>query len=258
MVISDVLGDPLDIIGSGPTVDDTGTPAEALAILEKFGSRGAGIAAAVFDYLQAAKEHDKDARCPTTNLVIGNNATAVEAARREAAALGYEVSVMPTVVHEGYAEDVGQAACASAAAESQAHRGVSDQRWRAGREARRCGAARPGRRNQQLVLAAAESLAVQRATGFALLSAGTDGEDGPTDAAGAFVDENIIAAAATRGLNIDDYLQRNDAYHFFQPLDALIKTGPTHTNVCDVRVVLKMADVFFRPVFVSGSQVPCN
>ncbi|NQT17016.1 MAG: glycerate kinase, partial [Planctomycetes bacterium] len=95
-----------------------------------------------------------------------------------------------------------------------------------------------GGRSQQLVLAALEKLAVDGARGIVLLSGGTDGEDGPTDAAGAILDASILAAAGEHGLDPAHYLARNDAYHFFQPLAALIKTGPTHTNVCDLRVVV--------------------
>jgi glycerate 2-kinase len=95
-----------------------------------------------------------------------------------------------------------------------------------------------GGRNQQLALAALEALASDGGDGIALLSGGTDGEDGPTDAAGAFVDAQVIAAARDAGLHAADYLRNNDAYHFFEPLGALIKTGPTHTNVCDLRVVV--------------------
>src|SRR5437773_12336429 len=95
-----------------------------------------------------------------------------------------------------------------------------------------------GGRNQQLVLAALERLAPEGMHGIALLSGGTDGEDGPTDAAGALIDERVLAEARRQGLDIADHLARNDAYHFFAPLGALITTGPTHTNVCDVRVVV--------------------
>jgi hydroxypyruvate reductase len=94
-----------------------------------------------------------------------------------------------------------------------------------------------GGRNQQLVLAALESLWDGGAHDMAFLSGGTDGEDGPTDAAGAFFDASILAAARERGLSPREFLARNDAYRFFAPLDALLKTGPTHTNVCDLRVV---------------------
>ena len=73
---------------------------------------------------------------------------------------------------------------------------------------------------------------------MAFLSGGTDGEDGPTDAAGAFFDAAILHAARKQGLSPQEFLARNDAYHFFTLLDGLLKTGPTHTNVCDVRVVV--------------------
>jgi hydroxypyruvate reductase len=81
-------------------------------------------------------------------------------------------------------------------------------------------------------------LADDGAAGIVLLSGGTDGEDGPTDAAGALLDAEVLAAAKQRGLDPADFLARNDAYRFFEPLGALIKTGPTHTNVCDLRVVV--------------------
>jgi hydroxypyruvate reductase len=95
-----------------------------------------------------------------------------------------------------------------------------------------------GGRNQQLVLAAVERLAGDNRSGIVILSGGTDGEDGPTDAAGAFADAEVIEQAERLGLDPSDYLARNDAYHWFEPLGALVKTGPTDTNVCDVRVVL--------------------
>ena len=108
-----------------------------------------------------------------------------------------------------------------------------------------------GGRNQQLVLAALQTFLDEHADclragtaaahpleGIALLSGGTDGEDGPTDAAGAVVDAQLVAAMTARGLRPAEFLRRNDAYRFFERLGGLIKTGPTHTNVCDVRVVV--------------------
>ena len=95
-----------------------------------------------------------------------------------------------------------------------------------------------GGRNQQLVLAAAARLKGEDAGSFLILSGGTDGEDGPTDAAGAWLDGEILREAGRRNLDPGAYLARNDAYRWFEPLGALLKTGPTHTNVCDVRVVL--------------------
>jgi glycerate-2-kinase len=99
-----------------------------------------------------------------------------------------------------------------------------------------------GGRNQQLALAAIQELTDSGRSEFprniAILSAGTDGEDGPTDAAGAVADADVFRAAERANLAVGDYLDRNDAYHFFAAAGGLLKTGPTHTNVCDLRVVV--------------------
>ncbi|REK12072.1 MAG: DUF4147 domain-containing protein [Planctomycetota bacterium] len=239
LVISDVLGDPLDVIASGLTVEDTSTPADAVAILEHYHARQHGIDSRVFDALELrAQEPPEPIRCRVTNHVIGNNAVAVDAAAAEAKRLGYAVQSHSEVKSEGAAEDVGrelaQAAlemrsggeytCLISGGEPTVKLVESSRRGKGGR-------------NQQLVLAAVEALADDPA-GILILSGGTDGEDGPTDAAGAFADAEIIAAAQEENLAPADYLARNDAYHWFEPLGALLKTGPTHTNVCDVRVVL--------------------
>jgi glycerate 2-kinase len=93
-----------------------------------------------------------------------------------------------------------------------------------------------GGRNQEFVLAAA--IALQGAPHTTILSAGTDGIDGPTDAAGAVADGETVARAASAGIDARAYLANNDSYHFFEPLNALLKTGPTGTNVMDVRLLL--------------------
>jgi glycerate 2-kinase len=238
LVISDVIGDPLDIIASGPTVRDTSTPAEALAVLEKYQAREAGISAAVFEHLRrAASQSPPHYHSESINLVIGNNALAVDAAGVEAERLGYSF-VMDAARHlEGPAEEIGRH-LASMALSMRSQSGP-DCLITGGEPVVKLiesGRRGKGGRNQQLALAALEKLG--DATGIALVAGGTDGEDGPTDAAGAFVDSEVIASARRLGLVPADFLARNDAYRFFEPLDALIKTGPTHTNVCDVRVVV--------------------
>ncbi|MGH7139979.1 MAG: MOFRL family protein, partial [Pirellulales bacterium] len=95
-----------------------------------------------------------------------------------------------------------------------------------------------GGRNQEFVLAAALKLGRAGLRDTVVLSGGTDGEDGPTDAAGALVDAEVCRSAARLGLDAGDYLKRCDAYPFFTATGGLIKTGPTHTNVCDLRVVV--------------------
>jgi hydroxypyruvate reductase len=248
LVISDVLGDPLDVIGSGPTVPDTATAADALAILERFHARQSGASPAVFDYLAAkAAANVPPARpsCQVTNRVIGNNALAVDAAGMEAERLGYSHAMDAATELEGAAEDVG-VHLARMAREMLSRPGPNCLITGGEPTVKLAPAAIRGKggRNQQLVLAAlvemrnAECEMRNGGEEVALLSGGTDGEDGPTDAAGAILDPGLFARLAASNLDPADFLRRNDAYHFFEPLGGLIKTGPTHTNVCDVRVVL--------------------
>jgi hydroxypyruvate reductase len=243
LIISDVLGNPLDAIASGPTADDSSTPRAALAILKQFGA-DARIAPTAFDYLQkTVNSRGLTARGMESlnkNFIIADNAMAVAAAAQEAARLGYAVEAESAAQSEGLAEEIGR---------QLAKKALAMKRRSAGRPTCFISGGEPvvrlvessrrglGGRNQQLTLAALQRLSDAGAAGVALLSGGTDGEDGPTDAAGAFVDSAVMEAARQRGFNAADYLARNDAYRFFSPLDALIKTGPTQTNVCDVRVV---------------------
>jgi glycerate 2-kinase len=253
LIISDVLGDPLDVIASGPTVPDATTAEDALQVLEQFHARAAGISPAVFAALQAARAA-RDATlpapaCRVINCVIGNNAVAVDAAGAEAERRGYSHAMVAARQLEGDAETIGRHLAAMA----------RHMRNTAGPDCLISGGEPTvtlapagqrglGGRNQQLVLAALQDFLVARSAsdqrtdaplaGALILSGGTDGEDGPTDAAGALVDGPLADAVVARGLDVSDYLRRNDAYHLLASLGALIKTGPTHTNVCDVRVVL--------------------
>ncbi len=253
LIISDVLGDPLDVIASGPTVADTSTAADALAVLERFGGREVGIPQSVFDALHGRARlppnHDSSAGASPShvvNLVIGNNALAVDAAGVEAERRGYSHAMHAATKLEGPAEDVGRH-LAGMALRMRTQSGpdclitggepvvqLVDESVRG-----------TGGRNQQLVLAALVELLNKQSSassnplaGICLLSGGTDGEDGPTDAAGAFIDEAVTGAMREHGFDPVEFLRRNDAYNFFAPLGGLIKTGPTDTNVCDVRVVV--------------------
>lgn len=247
LIISDVAGDPLDVIASGPTVPDLSTPADALAVLHKYAAQGAQFPAPVLTYLQRHRvqlaSHPRQPRAAVANLVIANNATAVDAAGMEAERRGYSHAMQSSKTLEGAAEDVGRHLARLAVAmlmQSGPDCLIS------GGEPVVTLAPVPrrglGGRNQQLALAALQELVNIRgqhaARGLTLLSAGSDGEDGPTDAAGAVIDEAVAAAAHESGLSPADYLNRNDAYHFFDATGGLIRTGPTHTNVCDLRVVL--------------------
>jgi hydroxypyruvate reductase len=241
LIISDVLGDPLDVIASGPTVPDRSTPEQALAVMKQFLAREAGVSPALLRCLEQRqpRAHGAAPVCRVDNLVIGNNARAVDAAGAEAVALGYTPAIHVATSLEGQAEDVGRHH-AQMARRMLAHPGPDclvtggEPVVRLVDESRRG----KGGRNQQLVLAALIALADTGLQGSIVLSGGTDGEDGPTDAAGAFADAQVSQAAQAAGLDPADYLARNDAYRFFEPLGGLIKSGPTHTNVCDLRVVL--------------------
>ncbi len=238
LVISDVLGDPLDLIASGPTVQSDASPARALEVLERYNARAGGISERVFRALDAPRERPRAATCTVTNRVIGNNGTAVAAATGKAIQLGYATESTWAEKPEGPAEDVGRNLANHACA--MRHRPGRNCLVSGGEPTVKLAPAERrglGGRNQQLVLAAAERLD-KHAGGILILSGGTDGEDGPTDAAGAFVDEAMLDEARRLGLACGDYLRRNDAYHWFEPLGGLVKTGPTDTNVCDVRVVL--------------------
>jgi hydroxypyruvate reductase len=246
LIISDVLGDPLDLIASGPTADDRSTPAEALAILAKFDPGQTAIPAAVYEYLRRKSQNSvppASTRLRAENHILANNATAVDAAGIEAVQLGYAHAMTAATRPQGQVEPIGRHLadmgigmrnspgpdCLISGGEGVVRLVDSSRRGLGGR-------------NQQLALAALIELAKHGSSGIALVSAGTDGEDGPTDAAGAIVDADGIARARQLNLNAEDYLQRNDAYRFFESIDGLLKTGPTHTNVGDLRVVVVSRD----------------
>jgi len=245
MILSDVMGDPIEIIASGPTVACRATPNDALEVLRRRGANGPEFerVIAALERCRATPTSPKVASggqaCAVTNAISGNNALAIDAAGLEAERLGYSHAMTSAAGGEGIADEVGAKLadlalamrrdagpdCLVSGGEPVARLAPPEIRGRGGR-------------NQQLALAALCRLAPSWPSGALVLSGGTDGEDGPTDAAGAWVDDEVVAAARRLGLDPEDHLRRNDAYTFFEQTASLIKTGPTHTNVCDVRVVL--------------------
>jgi hydroxypyruvate reductase len=242
LIISDVLGDPLDVIASGPTVADSSTRTDALAVLSRFDRERAQVAASIYRVLENAKQiASPHPSSRVINEVIGNLAVAVDAAGMEAERRGYSHAMLVARALEGPAEEIGRH-LADMALQMRSEEGPDclitggEPIVQLAPESERG----LGGRNQQLVLAAVDQLRSRGSfgEGMVLLSGGTDGEDGPTDAAGALVDEAIIELAATLGLDSADDLRRNNAYRYFDACGGLIKTGPTHTNVCDIRVVV--------------------
>lgn len=241
LAISDVLGDPLDLIASGPTVQPDSTPRDALAVLESLGLENEERVGPIADFLRS-KQHaplDKpNARCDY--VLLANNAMAVDAAGMEAERLGYNHAMQSASASEGAAEEVGRHLADMAIAMRDSEQTHGPNCLISGGEPTVTLAPEAirgrGGRNQQLMLAAMQQMGDCR--GMAVLSGGADGEDGPTDAAGAFADASIAREAATKKLNAAESLRRNDAYTFFEQCGGLLRTGPTHTNVCDLRVVL--------------------
>ncbi len=247
LILSDVVGDPLDVIASGPTVPDPTTFAAALAILGRFGITGK-VPASIRARLEAGARGERPetpkpgdpAFRRTVDLLVGSNAQAVAAAASEARRRGYRTLVLSTTV-TGESREVASV-----------HAALARELARSGHPLRRpacllsggettvtlTGSGKGGR-NQEFALAAA--LGIEGLEGIAVLAAGTDGTDGPTDAAGAFVDGTTVARARAAGLDPRAALDGHDAYPLFTALGDLVITGPTRTNVMDLDLVLAAA-----------------
>lgn len=241
LVLSDVIGDDLSVIGSGPTWPDASTFADARAILARYDLLDQ-VPAAVRRHLDAAAEETPKPGDPAFanahTHIVGSNRIAVDACASEAKRRGYRPLVLSTTM-EGETRDVARTHAAIAREiRSSARPAKPPVCLISGGETtvtiRETGG--QGGRNQEFVLAAAIDLA--GLDGVCVLSGGTDGTDGPTDAAGAIADGATIARAAALGLNAAQSLAGHDSYRFFDPLGDLISTGPTGTNVMDLRLVL--------------------
>lgn len=244
LMLSDVIGDNLDVIGSGPTAPDDSTFAAAMGILRKYGIE-ARVPATIRERLERGmageiEETPKPGEAvfeKVRNIVVGSNVLAVNAAVERAKALGYRTLVLSTFV-EGETRDVAGVHAAIAREIHASGRPVKAPACviTGGETTVTIHGDGLGGRNQEFVLAAA--MGVDGLAGTVVLSGGTDGSDGPTDAAGAIADGQTMSRARAMSLEAAAYLGRNDSYHFFEQLGDLVKTGPTNTNVMDVRMVL--------------------
>jgi glycerate 2-kinase len=244
LILSDVIGDDLDVIGSGPTVADSTTLADARAVFEKYGIWDK-VPVGVRERLSlGASETPKPGDrifARVQNLIVGSNRLAVNAAVQQAKALGYRTLVLATGI-QGEAREVARVYAAIAKEIRATGRPVKAPACviSGGETTVTIHGDGLGGRNQEFALAAAEDIA--GIEGVVILSAGTDGADGPTDAAGAIVDGTTIARAERVGLEAGAMLGKNDSYHFFEGLGDSIKTGPTGTNVADIQVILVGGD----------------
>ena len=226
IVLSDILGDPLDMIASGPVVPDRSTCAQAQAIAETYGLRLSGAARACLQQ-ETPKVLDN-----VETHITGSVRELCAAAAAACGQLGYQ-PVLLTDHLDCEAREAGR--FLADIARTHAGRGQKAAYLAGGETVVRLTGHGLGGRNQELALAAAPGLAGLPA---AVFSVGSDGTDGPTDAAGGYVDGDTAAALAARGLDAGAVLADNDAYHALQAVDGLIVTGPTGTNVNDVAVVL--------------------
>jgi hydroxypyruvate reductase/glycerate 2-kinase len=244
LIVSDVVGDPLDVIASGPTSPDPTTFAEAIEVMRRYGLLAAAPASVVRHLERGCAgevpETPKVAAANVENRIIGSNRVALGAARRAAEALGYRVLDLGAFI-EGETRAVATAvaglvrsiqsdgapiappACVLIGGETTVTLGENPGK---------------GGRNQEFVLAMLAKLGVEGMRGVTVLSGGTDGEDGPTDAAGAVADAETLAQVPGGCVSVSEHLASHDAYPLLDRAGALIKSGLTGTNVMDVRIVL--------------------
>ena len=244
LILSDVVGDRLDVIASGPTVPDASTFADCHEIVSRYGLLDQ-LPPSIREHLQrgAASQAPETPKAGEPifarqqTVLIGNNRMALQAAAQQARDLGYTPLILTSAI-QGEAREIARL-----------HAAIAD-------ETRQSGLPLPppacilaggettvtlrgngkGGRNQEFALAAAIDL--DGLDGVVVLSGGTDGTDGPTDAAGAIVDGQTVNRARALGLRPEEAIERSDSYHFFEALDDLLITGPTGTNVMDIYMLL--------------------
>lgn len=243
LILSDVVGNPLNVIASGPTVPDPTTFADALAIIERYAVAN-HVPPSIMEYLQRGLagefpetlKPDDAHSINVQNVLIGSNELAAESALMAAQTEGFHTMLLTTFL-QGEAREIGRALAA-----------IGRELAATGRPLARpaCvvvggettvtlrGSGRGGR-NQELALASVADLS--GLDGIALITLATDGGDGPTDAAGAVVTGTTLQRAQEMNLDPADYLARNDAYPFFASLGDLLLPGPTYTNVNDLAFV---------------------
>ena len=244
LILSDVVGDDLDVIASGPTVADPSTFQDCMNILSKYRIADKLTPAINKHIVKGLEGKIKETPKPgntvfskSDHFIIGNNIRALDSARHQAESLGYNTTMLTSLL-TGETKDAAHF-----------HAAIIREIFQSGHPSRppACllsggettvtieGQGKGGR-NQEFALASA--IALGNVGPVVYLSAGTDGTDGPTDAAGAIMDSTTLTRAKAKGLDPATYLANNDSYHFFQALGDLYITGPTKTNVMDLRIAV--------------------
>jgi len=245
LILSDVVGDPMDIIASGPTVPDESTFEDAYAIIQKY-SLEEKILNGVCGFLRSGKmgeieetpEHGNKIFDNTQNVIVGSNKIALEAAEKRAREMGYNTIILSSLV-KGESREAAKFFAAIVKEVSRTGTPVPRPACiiAGGETTVTIKGEGKGGRNQEFALSAA--MEIEGYEGVVILSAGTDGTDGPTDATGSTVDFNTCKDAREKfRLNPEEFLSRNDSYHFFKKTGEHIITGPTMTNVMDIMMSL--------------------
>ncbi len=244
LILSDVVGDDLDSIASGPCVPDSKTFADCSTIFKKYSIENkippsvlkhiaSGLAKKIAETPKTDQKYFKN----TQNVIVARNFNALLQAKEKAEELGYGTLLLSSML-EGETRDVA-ANHIAIAREIQLHGYPLKPPaciLSGGETTVKIKGTGKGGRNQEFSLAAA--IKMSEVKNISVLCAGTDGSDGPTDAAGAFADTTTVLRAEKIGLDPQHFLDNNDSYHFFDRLDDLYKTGPTNTNVMDLRIIL--------------------
>lgn len=243
LILSDVIGDPLGVIASGPTSPDESTFADAEGVVEKYSLKNR-IPYHVLNFLKQGSEgligetpkRGNAVFDDVENIIVGSNRIATGAAAKKAGDLGFATTVLTTEL-QGEARDAANWLAQKAV--SIKGQTADNQRIcliSGGETTVKVQGTGLGGRNTELALAFAE--AISGRDGITLLTAGTDGTDGPTDAAGAIVDGQTVQKAQAQGLSPDLFLNNNDSYSFFKNTGELLVTGSTGTNVMDIQIIL--------------------
>ncbi len=243
-IVSDVIGDRLDTIASGPTVPDRTTFKDAAQVFDKYklwdklpGAVARRIRSGLSgDIEDTPKEGDRVFK-KVDNYIVASNIQALKAAKSEAEALGFKALILSSTI-QGETVDIARAHAAIAREIRESGHPVSPPACiiSGGETTVTIKGSGKGGRNQEFALAAA--LDIEGLDNIVILSLGTDGTDGPTDAAGGMVDGETVEKAIEMKIDPLEYLDNNDSYNFLKRLDSLIITGPTNTNVMDVRLIL--------------------
>ncbi len=238
-IISDVVGDRMEFIGSGPTVEDSSNYSDAYQILLKYDlleKLSSNVCKCIKEKVETDRENEDNQQAifqKVHNILLCNNERALQAVKEKALILGYN----PIIIQSDLKGDVNLVA---EQIEKNIISSITDKKHDClifgGEPTVNLQGSGMGGRNQELAMLIAERIKGKKEISF--LSAGTDGNDGNTDAAGAIADGTTVHRASEKNLNYTDYLSNNDSYNYFKAIDDLVITGPTNCNVMDIQIVL--------------------